>query len=348
MPPRLNPFESKGRWFKGSLHCHTTNSDGILPPVDVARAYAENGYDFVVFTDHGKVTSLAEDNGGVLPVGGEELSVGRSKAGESYHVIAIGIEGELRAEGGDGPESVQEVVDDIADSGGLAFIAHPYWSGLVPEDMVCVKGYLGIEVFNTGCEAEVGKGFSIVHWDQVLSLGRMVKGVAVDDAHRYLYPPYDAFGGWVWVRADELEWGCVAKAIGKGLFYSSMGPKITLVELGKTLRVKCSGAKQVSMISHNGSGMVFDYPTVKSIVERRKRGEKDDGAISSVDFEYVDGGMEAEITLRNGRKLRGMSSNEGIIEAECDLGFFNRYVRIEVVDKENRKAWTNPLPLGAE
>jgi len=340
-------FESKGRWYKGSLHCHTTNSDGALSPIDVSRVYAKNGYDFIAFTDHGKITDLEHADEGVLLVRGEEISVGVSKAGESYHIVAVGIEDELHMESGNGPEAVQNTLDSISDVGGLAFIAHPYWSSLLPEDMLALTGYLGIEVFNTGCEAEVGKGFAAVQWDQILSLGRMVKGIAVDDAHRYVYPPYDAFGGWVWVKAEEFDWESISKALKEGLFYSSMGPKIKLVELGGTLRVRCDGVRKISMISHNGTGIVFDYPTIKGIIEAWKSGKMDD-AISDVKVEEVDGATETKITLRNGRKLRAVSSNGTIAEAECDLEFFNRYVRIEVVDSENKRAWTNPITLRAE
>jgi len=339
-----NPFILSGKWFKGSLHCHTTNSDGILSPTEVLRKYRDNGYDLVAVTDHGKVTPLVREHENLLPIPGEELSVGTSKAGESYHIVGVGIEGDL-GKGFVGPEAVEEAVEAITESGGLAFIAHPYWSGLVTEDIVRVKGHCGIEIFNTGCESEVGKGFSTVHWDQVLSLGEMINGIAVDDAHRYLYPPYDAMGGWVWVKADELNQKSITKALREGSFYSSMGPEIKLVEIGGTLRVKCGGVKKISMISHNGTGIVFDYPTVKGIVEAWKSGEKADGTISDVEVGEVGSAVETKITLRNGRRLRGVSSNGTMTEAECDLELFNRYVRIEVVDVENRKAWTNPMFL---
>lgn len=340
-----NPFKSGGKWFKGSLHCHTTNSDGAFSPTEVLRMYRENGYDFVAITDHGKVTKVAQKSEAMLPITGKELSVGKSRAEENYHVVGVGMEGNPKRPDGNGPGAVGRAIEAIVDQGGLAFIAHPYWSGLVTEDMAGLKGHHGIEIFNTGCEAEVGKGFSVVHWDQLLSLGEMTNGIAVDDAHRYVYPPYDAMGGWVWAKADELSCEGIMKALREGSFYSSMGPKIVLVEIDRTLKVKCSCARKVSMISHNGSGMVVDHPTMKSIIEKSKTGERTDGILRTVDIENVDGGVEIKITFKNGRKIRGMSSNKGIIEAECDLEFFNRYVRIEVVDRENRKAWTNPVPI---
>ena len=38
--------------LKGSLHIHTTCSDGEMTPQEVADAYAERGFDFIAFTDH--------------------------------------------------------------------------------------------------------------------------------------------------------------------------------------------------------------------------------------------------------------------------------------------------------
>ncbi len=38
--------------LKGSLHIHTTCSDGELTPQEVANAYEDRGFDFIAFTDH--------------------------------------------------------------------------------------------------------------------------------------------------------------------------------------------------------------------------------------------------------------------------------------------------------
>ena len=44
-------------YLKGQLHLHTNNSgDSATPPADVVRWYAARGYDFIVVTDHNRVT----------------------------------------------------------------------------------------------------------------------------------------------------------------------------------------------------------------------------------------------------------------------------------------------------
>ncbi|MFQ7431976.1 MAG: PHP domain-containing protein, partial [Sutterella wadsworthensis] len=48
----LLPFNEAGQWLRGSLHCHSTNSDGEVPPEQVAARYKAEGYDFICVTDH--------------------------------------------------------------------------------------------------------------------------------------------------------------------------------------------------------------------------------------------------------------------------------------------------------
>lgn len=45
-------FTAPGRFWRGNLHTHSTRSDGALPPDEVLRRYRAEGYDFVALTDH--------------------------------------------------------------------------------------------------------------------------------------------------------------------------------------------------------------------------------------------------------------------------------------------------------
>ena len=47
----------------------------------------------------------------------------------------------------------------------------------------------GIEVFNAGCELEVGRGLSSVHWDELLEDGRLCPALVTDDSH---HPGFDS------------------------------------------------------------------------------------------------------------------------------------------------------------
>ena len=45
-------FDTPGRFWRGNLHGHSNLSDGCLTPEEVCRRYAAEGYDFTCVTDH--------------------------------------------------------------------------------------------------------------------------------------------------------------------------------------------------------------------------------------------------------------------------------------------------------
>jgi predicted metal-dependent phosphoesterase TrpH len=45
-------FTAPGRFFRGNLHTHSNRSDGALEPAEVCRRYRDEGYDFMALTDH--------------------------------------------------------------------------------------------------------------------------------------------------------------------------------------------------------------------------------------------------------------------------------------------------------
>ena len=64
----------KGNWLKGNLHSHTTNSDGTLTPEQSAKAYAAAGYSFIALTDHDLYTDYRNQlsNNGIIILPGLE------------------------------------------------------------------------------------------------------------------------------------------------------------------------------------------------------------------------------------------------------------------------------------
>jgi len=45
-------FTAPGQFYRGNLHTHSTLSDGALEPAEVCRRYKAEGYDFISLTDH--------------------------------------------------------------------------------------------------------------------------------------------------------------------------------------------------------------------------------------------------------------------------------------------------------
>lgn len=338
-------FDSDGMWVKASLHCHSSVSDGFLSPEDVIKFYVKRGYRIISVTDHNVVTTLKEFEG-ILTIPGVELSIGKGRGGSSYHIVVLGLEEVSKPEVSDVDE-LNSFLAEIEDEGGISFIAHPYWSNLFLEDLYQLSNYIGIEVYNTGCDVEVAKGFSMVYWDQVLSLGKRVLGVAVDDAHRYLLPPVDASYGWTWVKLRELDEEEFLKALKHGLFYSSMGPRVFKFDLkGDLLHMKMSPVTRVNIISKNGEGFSISVITLKRIISAWRSGNDDiRKLISDIQIEKVNNRVKL-LLMRKENWLRTLIENDSIIELTLKGLKFNDYLRVELIDFHNRYAWLNPLFLG--
>jgi len=242
-------FSMPGKWFRGNLHTHTTESDGQLSPEALVSTHRRARYDFVVITDHWKVTDLTEQStDDFLIMRGAELD-GGSTAVANYHVAGINLEPRLKRPA---ETTGQDLVNIVRDLGGEAILAHPYWSGMSYEEAAAVEGYIGVEVYNSGCDVEIARGHSAVHWDDLLSRGRRVWGIATDDCHR---PAFDMFLGWVMVKAPALTAAAIVEALGAGHFYASTGPRIEAFAVeGGQARVRCSPVRRIDLVQNPGRG----------------------------------------------------------------------------------------------
>ena len=232
-------------WLKGNLHTHTLESDGDSTPADVVRWYAEHGYDFLAITDHDKVTHV-EDSMGLVLILSEEVTDRLPK--KPLHVNAIGIEEPVKPQGGATPvEVLQRNVDAVRKAGGLALVNHPNFGWAFGADEL-----LQLERANF---LEIASGHPFVNaqgppsvesmWDRMLTAGKRIYGVAVDDTHHLkrvldegMVPPGKA---WVMVRAEQRDAKSILAALGAGDFYASNGVELAELTIDKksiVVRVK--------------------------------------------------------------------------------------------------------------
>lgn len=238
--PLLPPFNQPGNWWRGNLHTHTTCSDGKLTPLENIRWHAAHGYDWIAITDHNQVTVAEGDDLPILVLPGAEITAQREQV--EYHIVAVGITQIPIAANRD----VQVTIDAVNAAGGVCFIAHPYWHGHTFDDLLVLKDYVGIEIFNTGCWLEINKGHALVHWDALLRRGRKIWGLATDDSHFY-YPDYGR--GWVVVRTETCDAPSILRALRVGHFYSTMGPEIyAIAQEERTVTVRCSPVQSIYLI----------------------------------------------------------------------------------------------------
>lgn len=299
-----SPWRSSGDWLRAALHTHTSNSDGELAPRALARHYGRAGYDVVALTDHWH-RSDAPSSAGLVVLAGVELNC-LLPEGRDGHVLGIGIERDP-AELEGARHDLAATGDWIVAAGGVAFLAHPYWTGVRPGEIELPQSVVGIEVFNAGCELEVGRGLSSVHWDELLQDGRLCPALAVDDSH---HPGFDSDHAWTWIRA-ERERDAVLEALRRGCFYGSCGPLIHDVETTDAgVVVRCTPARSVTLLTGRTAGAAVNA---------------------------------GRLGYRYGADVLEATADGWIVAARLDLPETAPFARLEVVDAAGRRAWTNPL-----
>jgi hypothetical protein len=304
----VTAFDEGGVWLRCALHAHTTNSDGDLPPDKLVQHFEWAGYDVLAITDHW-VRTAERSTKRTLVIPSIELNAWCGGPEHDAHVLALGVDADPEI-----PENefapLQEVVSWIAAHGGVPYLAHTYWSGLRTDQWETCEGLLGIEVWNSGCELEIGRGDSTIHWDEALERGRGFFALATDDSH---HPGYDSGFAWTMVRAAEKSQEAVLDALRTGSFYGSTGPEIRNVEVDEAaVVVECSPAESVTLVSRRARGARANagrlgYPKNSEIVERDAAGL--------------------------------------ITAARLECPYEVPYVRVEVADASGGRAWTNPIWL---
>ncbi|HYO77338.1 MAG TPA: CehA/McbA family metallohydrolase [Thermoanaerobaculia bacterium] len=231
-------------WLKGNLHTHTSESDGDSSPRAVAQWYADHGYDFLVISDHDKITNL--ENAPLLLIPGEEITDRLPK--KPLHVNAIGITTAIAPQHGTTTvEVLQRNLDAVAKAGGVSVINHPNFGWAFGADELLQLERVMLLEIASGHPFVNSEGPPSVEsmWDALLTAGKRVYGVAVDDMHHLARPLDEASvppgRAWVRVRADKRDAAAIVAALKRGDFYASTGPELedyTALKDALTVRVR--------------------------------------------------------------------------------------------------------------
>ncbi len=229
------------QWYKGNTHTHTINSDGDSTPDEVVRWYRERDYHFLVLSDHDFLTEIDGLNSifaareKFLVINGEEVSdnFGASR----IHVNGLNLREVVPPQGGSNVvDTLQRNVDAIRKVGGVPHINHPNfrWS-LAADQIRQVRNNKLFEIYNGSPTVNNHGGGGLpgleAMWDDILSSGKLIYGIAVDDAHHFK----GAFGpdrlnpgrGWVVVRASRLSAAAIMESLEAGWFYASTGVSLS-------------------------------------------------------------------------------------------------------------------------
>jgi hypothetical protein len=247
------PFGRPGRFYRGNLHTHSTNSDGKLAPSEVCKAYQQAGYDFISLSEHFMAyydfpvsDTRAYRNEDFTTLIAAELHQGHLANGEPWHILAVGIPLDFAQP--DENEGAVEIAQRAADTGAFIGIVHPSWYGLTVEDAKLISCAHAVEIYNHGSAVEVDRGEDWPFCDLLLNDGWRLSGFATDDAHAMTH---DAFGGWINVQAESLDPDALLESMKAGRYYSSQGPEINDIKITDgELHVTCSPASVISLTGH--------------------------------------------------------------------------------------------------
>ncbi len=314
-------------FLKGQLHLHSNASgDSQTPPEDVVRWYADHGYDFIVFTDHNRITELPSP-AGMLVLPGIELTQNLETCEPPpepglaclLHVNAlmVGTDTSVLAalpapQTADRLALYGHAIEVTHALGGIAQLNHPNFHYAADAALITAlagRGLTLLEVANEAVdsnnEGDPRHPSTEAIWDRVLSSGARVWGVATDDAHHY----DDAMAvrergelahvgdrGWVMVRASR-DAASIRRALAEGDFYFSRGVELSAVD--------------------------FDDRALRVAVSERSPGPH------RITFIGLDG---AVLHQQRGREA-------SYVLPEGDAG----YVRAVVRDRQGNKAWTQPV-----
>ena len=268
-----------GQFYKANMHTHTKISDGCYTPEEIKEKYKAKGYSIVAFTDHEVMVPqnhLTDDE--FLAINAVETITSDKWLGgycynKTYHINFYAKSPDIThcpvlsakniwqehtkayatQEMIDHPyknhysiAGVNDAIQKANDAGFLVCLNHPVWSSLDYTDYMGLKGLWGVELFNTGCYRG-GQHDTPQPMVDLLRSGENVMPVAADDTHS----PGDAFGGWIEVKAEKLDYATVIKALERGEFYASTGPEIKELYMEDgVLHITTSEAVSVALISN--------------------------------------------------------------------------------------------------
>ncbi len=222
------------RWFRGNTHVHTSRSDGDSTLAVVAKWDYDHNYIFLVVTDQNKLINLKElkphknKRKDTILIQDEAIS-----GQKTIHTTAMNINRVVPSQYDHGEKSkiVQNHVSGTVEAGGYAILNHPnYKYAVSAKDILPVKNLYIFEIFNGVFSVNnFGDG---AHpsteeiWDELLSAGMKMYGVASDDAHNFQEfsaKHHNPGRGWVMVQASRLAPDAITKAMARGDFYARNG-----------------------------------------------------------------------------------------------------------------------------
>ena len=326
-PLSICGFSKTGQWYKGNLHCHTTDSDGCLSPAQAVELFRSHGYHFLCLSDHdiySDYRSRFNREDFILLPGIEASAVLVEADGKLrkkvHHMHGILGTAEMQAQASqplfhhkeelpafrhygtwDGAKVAQQLADLLSSRGMLVTYNHPVWSRVEEAEFLSTKGLWALEIYNYGTVNESYTGYDELHWDSFLRKDRRLFAFAADDNHNEGVFP-DTFGGYIMVKSPELSHEAIVQNMLCGNFYASSGPQI------------------------------FDWGIREGVAY------VDCSPVCRIDF-------IAGNHINDGCSCLRPSPVDTLTHGEYRLNGYESYVRVRCSDAFGHTAWSNPIFL---
>lgn len=194
-----------------NLHMHTRYSDGSGTHKDIAAAALKTDVDVVIVTDHNILVHgfegyYKEKNKKILMLIGEEVH-DQARDPQKNHLLVFDANREMATFA----DSPQNLIDQVRESGGLSFLAHPddpeakaFKETDISWEDWSVRNYTGIELWNALSELKTvvptllhGAFYAffpafvasqpipntLARWDELLASGNKLVAIGGSDAH---------------------------------------------------------------------------------------------------------------------------------------------------------------------
>lgn len=282
-------IDSAKNQYKANLHCHSTLSDGRMTPVELKKAYKEQGYSVLAITDHEHLVEHHDlTEGDFLCLTAYEAHIytpgretGRNNGNPTAHLNFYSkkphnkmvyytpdivysrfipdekkenLEYYKKVENRDHSiEFVQGIVKDAVAADYLVCHCHPTWSFEDEDFADAYKDCFAMELYNHSSYTTGFCEYNQHYYDYQLRKGRKMAAIAADDNHD-VYPlgdpKNDSFGGITYISAERLDYETIINSLEKKEFYASTGPRIfSIEEENGEFTVKTSAAERIYFIT---------------------------------------------------------------------------------------------------
>lgn len=220
------------KWYCGELHVHSTHSTGRSSLTQIFEKSIKEELDFIAITDHFtfshwiEIQSIWKDS---FPLCLKSIEISGSRGHLNIHGLnnwinpLINDNEELCSTLNIPRPSMNQIIHDAKEQGALVSINHPF-SAHVGWRYSEVD-FSDIDLLEVWCLSDQETSFLYPHlWDNYLSRGYRIIGIASSDSHKCDDHEYWELGKIrTWIKSKDLSQQGILTALKKGNVFISLG-----------------------------------------------------------------------------------------------------------------------------